>query len=166
VWHRPQCDRRPADHLEITNLLIPGVNDSSHEIGAMTRWMAGQLGPDVPMHFTAFHPDFKMRGRPPTPAATLARARRIALDNGIRYAYTGNVHDAAGQSTYCGQCGELVIERDWYRLGAYRLTGDGRCASCGTRVPGVFDGPPGTWGARRQPVRRARAAGPGGGRAR
>ena len=141
--------------LEITTLLIPGVNDSSHEIDAMTRWVAGQLGPDVPMHFTAFHPDFKMRDRPPTPAATLARARRIALDNGIRYAYTGNVHDAAGQSTYCGQCGELVIERDWYRLGAYRLTGDGRCASCGTRVPGVFDGPPGTWGPRRQPVRLA-----------
>ena len=141
--------------LEITNLLIPGVNDSSHEIGAMTRWVAGQLGPDVPMHFTAFHPDFKMRDRPPTPPATLARARRIALDNGIRYAYTGNVHDAAGQSTCCGRCGELVIERDWYRLGAYRLTRDGRCASCGTRMPGVFDGPPGTWGPRRQPVRLA-----------
>ena len=142
--------------LEITNLLIPGVNDSSHEVDAMTRWVAGQLGHDVPMHFTAFRPDFKMRDRPPTPSATLARARRIALDNGIRYAYTGNVHDVAGQSTCCPQCGELVIERDWYRLGAYRLTGDGRCAGCGTRMPGVFDGPPGTWGPRRRPVRLAR----------
>jgi len=142
--------------LEITNLLIPGANDASHEIDAMTRWVAAELGPDVPVHFTAFHPDFKMRDRPPTPPVTLARARRIALDNGIRYAYTGNVHDAAGQSTYCQGCGELVIERDWYRLGAYRLTGDGRCAGCGTRMPGVFDGPPGTWGPRRRPVRLAR----------
>ena len=121
----------------------------------MTRWVAGQLGPDVPVHFTAFHPDFKMRDRPPTPPATLARARRIALDNGIRYAYTGNVHDATGQSTRCPGCGELVIERDWYRLGAYRLTGHGRCTSCDARVPGVFDGPPGTWGPRRLPVRLA-----------
>jgi pyruvate formate lyase activating enzyme len=152
--------------LEITNLLIPGVNDSSHEIDAMTRWVAGQLGPDVPVHFTAFHPDFKMRDRPPTPPATLARARRIALDNGVRYAYTGNIHDAAGQSTRCHRCGDLVIERDWYRLGAYRLTGDGRCAGCGARMPGVFDGPPGTWGPRRRPVRLAPPAGPAGGRAR
>jgi pyruvate formate lyase activating enzyme len=141
--------------LEITNLLIPGVNDSSREIDAMTRWVARQLGPDVPVHFTAFHPDFKMLDPPPTPPATLARARRIALDNGVRYAYTGNVHDPAGQSTYCHACGEVVIERDWYRLGAWRLTGDGRCLSCGTRMPGVFDGRPGTWGPRRLPVRLA-----------
>ena len=125
----------------------------------MTRWVAGQLGPDVPVHFTAFHPDFKMRDRPPTPPATLARARRIALDSGIRYAYTGNVHDTAGQSTRCPRCGELVIERDWYRLGGYRLTGQGRCGSCGARIPGVFDGPPGTWGPRRLPVWLARPAG-------
>jgi len=85
--------------LEITNLLIPGLNGSDAEIDAMTRWVAGRLGPEVPVHFTAFHPDFKMRDRPPTPAATLARARRIALDNGVRYAYTGNVHDPEGQST-------------------------------------------------------------------
>jgi len=141
--------------LEITNLLIPGANDSDSEIDAMTRWVAGQLGPDVPVHFTAFHPDFKMLDRPPTPPATLARARRIALGNGVRYAYTGNVHDRAGQSTRCHECGALVIERDWYRLGAWRLTGDGRCANCDTRVPGVFDGPPGSWGPRRLPVRLA-----------
>jgi len=139
--------------LEITNLLIPDINDSDAEIDAMTRWIAGQLGPDVPVHFTAFHPDFKMRHRPPTPPATLARARRIATDNGVRYAYTGNVHDSAGQSTRCHHCGTLVIERDWYRLGAWRLTGDGRCATCNTPLPGVFDGPPGTWGPRRLPIR-------------
>jgi pyruvate formate lyase activating enzyme len=147
--------------VEITNLLIPGINDSDADIDAMTRWVAGQLGPDVPVHFTAFHPDFKMRDRPPTPSQTLARARRIALGNGVRYAYTGNVHDTAGQSTRCHGCGELVIERDWYRLGACRLTGDGRCANCDTRIPGVFDGPPGTWGPRRRPVRLALAARPG-----
>jgi pyruvate formate lyase activating enzyme len=139
--------------LEITNLLIPGLNGSDAEIDAMTRWVAGRLGPEVPVHFTAFHPDFKMRDRPPTPAATLARARRIALDNGVRYAYTGNVHDPEGQSTRCHECSALLIERDWYRLGTWGLTGDGRCATCETPLPGVFDGPPGTWGPRRLPVR-------------
>jgi pyruvate formate lyase activating enzyme len=141
--------------VEITNLLIPGVNDSDPEVDALTRWVAGQLGPDVPLHFTAFHPDFKLRDRPPTPPQTLARARRIALGNGVRYAYTGNIHDTAGQSTHCHNCGSLVIERDWYRLGAWRLTGDGRCAGCGTPIPGVFDGPPQAWGRRRLPVRLA-----------
>ena len=93
-----------------------------------------------------------MRDRPPTPLQTLTRARRIALDNGLRYAYTGNVHDPAGQSTRCHHCGSLLIERDWYRLGTWRLTGDGRCTNCDTPLPGVFDGP-GTWGPRRLPVR-------------
>jgi len=115
--------------------------------------VAGQLGPDVPVHFTAFHPDFKLRDRPPTPPATLTRARRIALDNGVRYAYTGNVHDPEGQSTRCHECGALLIERDWYRLDTWRLTADGRCATCDTPLPGVFDGLPGTWGPRRLPVR-------------
>jgi pyruvate formate lyase activating enzyme len=149
--------------VEVTNLLIPGVNDSDPEIDALTRWVAGQLGPDVPLHFTAFHPDFKLRDRPPTPPQTLARARHIALGNGVRYAYTGNVHDTAGQSTRCHGCGELVIERDWYRLGAWRLTGDGRCTGCGTPIPGVFDGPPQTWGRRRLPVRLADGTRPAGG---
>jgi len=147
--------------LEITNLLIPGLNDGDEEIDAMTRWVVRHLGLDVPVHFTAFHPDFKLRDRPPTRPETLARARRIALANGIRYAYTGNVHDPAGQSTCCHECGELVIERDWYRLGAYRLTSDGRCTGCGTRVPGVFDGPAGAWGRHRLPVRLAAPARPG-----
>jgi pyruvate formate lyase activating enzyme len=146
--------------LEITNLLIPGVNDSGREIDAMTRWVSSRLGPDVPVHFTAFHPDFKMLDRPATPPATLSLARRIALDNGLRYPYTGNARDSEGQSTWCHACGALVIERDWYRLGTWRLTGDGRYANCGVSVPGVFDGPPGTWGSRRLPVRLAAGANP------
>ena len=138
--------------FEITNLLIPGLNDSDDEIDAMTRWVVDRLGPDVPLHFTAFHPDWKMRDRPRTPAATLSRARRLALGNGVRYAYTGNVHDPAGQSTYCHGCGALLIERDWYALGAWNLTDDGHCSGCGTPCPGVFDGRPGHWGRRRLPV--------------
>ncbi len=139
--------------LELTTLLIPGENDSSAELKNMTRWVVNELGPDVPMHFTAFHPDWKMLDVPATPAATLTRARSIALDNGVRYAYTGNVHDAAGGSTYCHHCGSLLIERDWYRLGRWNLDESGACRSCGTRMAGVIDGPPGSWGARRLPVR-------------
>jgi pyruvate formate lyase activating enzyme len=139
--------------FEITNLLIPGLNDSPEEIDAMTRWIVASLGPDVPIHFTAFHPDYKLRDRPPTPPETLSRAREIALANGVRYAYTGNVFDVDGQSTYCHGCGERVIERDWYRLGAYGLTDDGRCRTCATQLPGVFAGRAGTWGRRRLAVR-------------
>jgi pyruvate formate lyase activating enzyme len=141
--------------LEITTLLIPGLNDSAEELDRMTRWIVERLGPDVPVHFTAFHPDYKMLDRPSTPPETLTRARSIALENGIRHAYTGNVFDAEGQSTYCHGCGARVIERDWYRLGEYRLDGDGRCELCGTAMPGVFAGAPGSWGARRLPVRLA-----------
>ncbi len=141
--------------FEITNLLIPGLNDSDREIDALTAWIIERLGPDVPLHFTAFHPDYKLLDRPPTPPQTLARARAIALANGVRYAYTGNVVDPAGQSSYCHGCGAAVIERDWYRVGAYRLGDDGRCEACGTRVPGFFAGPPGRWGQRRMPVRLA-----------
>src|SRR5215211_9155517 len=141
--------------FEITNLLIPGVNDTDEEIDAMTTWVVERLGPDVPMHFTAFHPDYKLLDRPPTPPETLTRARGIAVANGVRYAYTGNVHDSQGGSTYCHACGELVIERDWYRLGACRLTDEGRCAACGTKAPGGFSGRAGRWGPRRLPVRLA-----------
>ena len=141
--------------LEITNLLIPGKNDSDEEIDALTSWVVERLGPDVPVHFTAFHPDYRMLDVPPTPAETLARARALALRNGVRHAYTGNVFDARGQSTYCHGCGARVIERDWYRLGGWRLTEDGRCEACGMRLPGVFAGQPGSWGARRLPVRLA-----------
>jgi pyruvate formate lyase activating enzyme len=139
--------------LEITTLLIPGRNDSDEELDRLTSWVADRVGPDVPIHFTAFHPDYRMLDVPPTPPATLTRARSIALRNGIRFAYTGNVHDREGGSTFCPTCGELLIERDWYSLGAYRVTEDGRCTACGTSIAGVFAGPPGTWGPRRLPVR-------------
>jgi pyruvate formate lyase activating enzyme len=138
--------------FEITNLLIPGHNDGDAELDEMSAWIGEHLGPDVPLHFTAFHPDFKMLDVTPTPPATLTRARAIAQRNGLHYVYTGNVHDRAGASTYCPTCGRMVIERDWYRLGAYRLTDDGHCELCGAAVPGRFDGPPGTWGPRREPV--------------
>jgi pyruvate formate lyase activating enzyme len=144
--------------FELTTLLIPGLNDSDSELDAMTSWVVEHLGPDVPMHFTAFHPDFKMLDRLPTLPDTLSRARRIALANGVRHAYTGNVHDVDGQSTYCPACGARVIERDWYVVGAYRLDDTGHCQVCGTQLPGVFDGSPGGWGARRRPVTIGRVA--------
>jgi pyruvate formate lyase activating enzyme len=138
--------------FEITTLLIPGENDSSGEIERECRWVVDHLGPDVPLHFTAFHPDWKMRDHPATSGATLKRARGIALEHGIRYAYVGNVHDSDGDSTYCHGCGATLIGRDWYELLSWNLTDDGRCRECGERCAGVFDGPPGDWGARRQPV--------------
>jgi pyruvate formate lyase activating enzyme len=147
--------RRTNVWLEITTLLIPGLNDSDDELGRMTEWVVENLGPDVPLHFTAFHPDFRMRDRPPTPPETLRRARRMALDNGVHYAYVGNVHDAEGDSTYCQGCGELLIGRDWYELTDWGLDAGGRCRACGTPCPGVFEGAPGGWGARRAPLRLA-----------
>ena len=144
--------------LEITTLLIPGQNDSDAEIDVMTAWIRERLGADVPVHFTAFHPDYRMRDVAPTPASTLQRARTRAMENGLDYVYTGNVHDVIGASTQCPGCGARVIERDWYVLGPYGLDASGRCTGCGLRIPGVFDGPPGAWGARRQPVRLAAAA--------
>ena len=141
--------------LEITTLLIPGLNDSNQELDDLTRWVVEHLGNDVPHHFTAFHPDFKMVDRPPTPSATLSRARRIAIDNGERHVYTGNVHDPVGQSTFCQGCGAILIERDWYKLGAFNIDEQGRCDRCGTRCAGLFEPEPGTWGSRRQPVRMA-----------
>ncbi|HKJ93480.1 MAG TPA: AmmeMemoRadiSam system radical SAM enzyme, partial [Longimicrobiales bacterium] len=138
--------------LEITTLLIPGWNDDDAELDAMTRWVVNELGRDVPMHFTAFHPDYKLLDRPPTPASTLTRARRIALANGVRYAYTGNVTNPAGASTYCHNCGKRVIGRVGYDLTGWDLQ-DGHCSWCGTAVAGVFETEPGTWGSRRMPVR-------------
>ena len=139
--------------FEVTTLLIPGKNDGDEELDRLTAWMADQLGPDVPLHFTAFHPDYKMRDIERTPAATLTRAREHGRRNGLRYVYTGNVHDTEGSSTWCPGCGGRVVERDWYELGAWNLTDDGHCRDCGTAVPGRFDGPPGGWGRRRVPVR-------------
>jgi len=144
--------------LEVTCLLIPGMNDSNAELDRMTTWLAGHLGPDVPVHFTAFHPDFRMLDVPPTPPATLAQARRIALANGIRHAYTGNVHDPSGGITRCSGCARPVMVRNGYDLRGYLLDGEGRCLLCGTRCPGVFEGPPGDWGGRRMPVRMAATA--------
>jgi pyruvate formate lyase activating enzyme len=172
--------------FEITTLLIPGANDSNKELEELTRWVVERLGPDVPLHFTAFHPDFRMLDRPPTPPAVLRRAREIALKNGVRYAYVGNVHDRTGDSTYCHECGHLLIGRDWYVLTDWNLasgwhahgsawacdaatsmatqssghgtqlaaaTTSGRCSHCGTPCAGVFEPAPGSWGARRLPVR-------------
>lgn len=141
--------------FELTTLLIPGLNDSERELEEMTQWVVEKLGPDVPMHFTAFHPDYKMTDTPPTPPATLSLARRIAMKNGVRYAYTGNVHDEDGGSTYCHECGQKLVGRDWYIITAWNLTADGACASCGAQCAGVFAGGPGRWGARRMPVRLA-----------
>ena len=125
--------------LEITTLLIPGKNDSDEELAAMTEWIARELGPDVPLHFTAFHPDYKMTDVPATPAATLTRARDIALRAGLHYVYTGNVHDTEGGTTYCPSCRAPLIVRDWYRIEDHRLTADGHCPDCGTQIAGRFD---------------------------
>jgi pyruvate formate lyase activating enzyme len=129
--------------LEVATLLIPGHNDSEKEVDALCHWFGQNLGPDVPLHFTAFHPDFKMRDVPATPATTLSRARQQALATGLHHVYTGNVHDPTGQSTRCASCGELLIGRDWYRLGAWNLDGAGCCKQCGARLAGHFDPQPG-----------------------
>ena len=126
--------------LEITTLLIPGQNDSEKEIEAMSGWIMEHLGPDVPLHFSAFHPDWKMRDVAATPGATLTRSRAIALEAGLNYVYTGNVHDFEGSSTYCPDCGETLIGRDWYTLSTWNLAHDGNCGSCGRRIAGVFRG--------------------------
>jgi pyruvate formate lyase activating enzyme len=138
--------------FELTELLIPTENDSEDEIKRLCDWVVENLGPDVPIHFTKFHPEFKMQNYPHTPHETLIRARRIALDAGIRFAYVGNVYDVKRQSTHCPGCGELLIERDWYELGRYKLAGSW-CPSCGESIPGVFETAPGNWGRRRMPVR-------------
>src|SRR5207249_3838741 len=135
---------------------IPGLNDSDAELEAMTRWIGEHLGPEVPLHFTAFHPDFRMQDRPPTPPATLTRARRIALANGLRHVYTGNVHDTEGGTTFCPGCAAPLIVRDWHTVLRYALTEEGACPHCGSAIPGRFA--PGLergFGRRRIPVRLA-----------
>ncbi|GMQ97468.1 MAG: AmmeMemoRadiSam system radical SAM enzyme [Gammaproteobacteria bacterium] len=145
--------------FELTTLLIPGENDSERELEEMTQWVVEHLGPDVPMHFSAFHPDWKMMDKPSTPPATLVKAVQIARRNGVRYAFTGNIHDEVHDSTYCHQCGVKLIGRDWYLLSDWNLTDDGHCIQCGTQCAGVFDGPPGGWGRKRLPVRLSGAGG-------
>ncbi|MFC5301335.1 AmmeMemoRadiSam system radical SAM enzyme [Azospira restricta] len=149
IHHETDC------WLEITTLLIPGRNDADDELKQLAAWVAKELGPDVPLHFTAFHPDWKMTDVPPTPPATLTRARAIARDAGLHYVYTGNVHDRDGGSTRCPKCDTLLIARDWYEIGDYRITADGACPNCGERIAGRFGvfGKP--FGARRIPVRLA-----------
>jgi pyruvate formate lyase activating enzyme len=144
--------------LEITTLLIPGHNDSDEEIDALSRWVADTLGPDVPLHFTAFHPDWKMTDVPPTPLATLKRARAIGLRNGLRHVYTGNLHDLEGGCTACTQCGAPLIERDGYRILRYSLTQEGMCPRCGHALAGRFGEYHGSFGSRRIPVRLSRHA--------
>ena len=146
IHHETDC------WLEITTLLIPGQNDASAEIEALSSWVMRELGPDVPLHFTAFHPDYKLADIPATPPATLANARRIARDQGLHYVYTGNVHDTEGGTTFCPACGASLVVRDWYEIGAYGLTEEGRCCQCGVAIAGRFGKFDGRFGRRRIPV--------------
>jgi len=143
--------------VEITTLLIPGRNDSVAEITALCRWVAKELGPDVPVHFTAFHPDYKMDDLPPTPAESLGRARDIGMREGLHYVYTGNIVDPEGGTTFCPSCKTALVVRDWHRIESYRLTGDGRCPECGTGIAGHFGKYTGQFGRRRIPVALGRA---------
>ena len=150
IHHQTSC------WLEITTLLIPGKNDSPAEIKALSEWVAHELGPDVPLHFTAFHPDWKMDDLPRTPVSTLTHARHIAMDSGLHYVYTGNVHDSEGGTTFCPACHAALIERDWYTIRHHDLPNNGRCPHCQTLIAGCFGGFGKPFGARRIPVRLAR----------
>jgi pyruvate formate lyase activating enzyme len=147
VHHETNC------WLEITTLLIPGHNDSTQEVTELSKWVARELGPDVPLHFSAFHPDYKLLDAPATPPATLADARRVALEQGLHYVYTGNIHDKEGDTTYCPACKKAVIERDWYEILAYALTDDGCCKHCGSGIAGRYGDYQQPFGSRRIPVR-------------
>lgn len=138
--------------LELTTLIIPDENDSSSELEQMTRWVVDNLGPEVPMHFSAFHPDWKMQDKERTPLASLLNARDIALKNGIQYAYVGNVHHKEADSTFCHVCGQLLIGRDWYQLSEWNLNAQGACTACGTPCAGHFKALPDNWGAKRMRV--------------
>ncbi len=139
--------------FELTTLLIPGLNDSHAEISAMSAWIAKELGNDVPLHFSAFHPDYKMNDLPGTPLGTLKRSRKVAMDAGLKYVYTGNVHNPDGDTTFCPSCKSTLIERDWYQIKQYRLTPDGRCADCNTKITGCFEEYTGQFGRRHIPIR-------------
>jgi pyruvate formate lyase activating enzyme len=147
VHHETDC------WLEITTLLIPGYNDTDAELAALSKWVMQELGADVPLHFSAFHPDWKMADVPPTPPATLTRARRIAQDAGLHHVYTGNVHDSEGGTTYCAACHSPLIVRDWYQINAYHLTENGACPHCGALLAGRFGKFGQPFGQRRIPVR-------------
>jgi pyruvate formate lyase activating enzyme len=138
--------------LEVTNLVIPGKNDSDDELKRMADWVAAELGTEVPLHFSAFHPDYRMLDVPPTPAESLSRARRIAMGAGLKYVYTGNVHDREGGTTFCPGCGAAVIVRDWYDILDYAVTDDGKCSHCGHAIAGRFEAFGTPFGNRRIPV--------------
>ena len=138
--------------FEITTLLIPGKNDSDEEITAMCQWIKKELGIDVPLHFSAFHPDYKMPDIPATPPATLTRARNIAIKQGLQYVYTGNVHNQEGDTTFCPNCHAPLIVRDWYQINQYRLTQDGSCPNCATHIAGCFATQAGSFGRKRIPI--------------
>jgi len=138
--------------FEITTLLIPTKNDSDEELYRLSKWVAAELGADVPLHFTAFHPDYKMNDLPPTPPETLSRARKIAMGEGLRYVYTGNVHDSEGGTTFCPGCGTSLVVRDWHKILVYRVSVEGRCISCGSAVAGRFGKFEKPFGPRRIPV--------------
>jgi pyruvate formate lyase activating enzyme len=144
--------RETSVWLEVTVLLIPGQNDSESEVDQLCGWCRENLGADVPLHFTAFHPDYKLRNLPPTPPSTLRRARAQALSAGLHHVYTGNVDDPAGQSTYCPGCARPIIGRDRYVLGDWQLDTAGCCRYCGTKVAGHFDPEPGDWGGGRRRI--------------
>jgi len=152
VHHETDC------WLELTTLLIPGHNDSDAELTALSKWVAQELGPEVPLHFSAFHPDWKMPDIPATPPATLIRARKIAMDAGLHYVYTGNVHNKEGDTTFCPSCHTVLIERDWYEINNYRLTPDGHCPDCSIQISGHFEKFDKAFGARRIPVAMERAS--------
>jgi pyruvate formate lyase activating enzyme len=138
--------------FEITTLLIPGHNDSNEELFALCQWVARELGPDVPLHFSAFHPDYKMAGVPRTPMQTLQRARAIAVRAGLHHVYTGNVHNEEGDTTFCAQCRAPLIVRDWYQIKHYHLTEQGCCPHCGAALAGVFGQRAGNFGRQRIPI--------------
>lgn len=138
--------------FEITTLLIPGQNDSDEELTVMCKWIHNSLGVDVPLHFSAFHPDYKMTDIPPTSPSTLVRARNIGLREGLQYVYTGNVHNQEGDTTFCPSCQAPLIVRDWYQIKQYRLTKDGHCPDCNTSIAGRFDAQAGNFGRRRIPI--------------
>jgi len=137
---------------EITTLLIPGENDSGQELDALTRWVADSLGQQIPLHFSAFHPDYKLRSHPYTSHASLLQAKHIAEANGLKHVYLGNVHDPQNASTFCPACGALLIGRNGYTLSKWGLDESGACQSCGEMLPGYFDPEPGAWGNRYQRI--------------
>jgi pyruvate formate lyase activating enzyme len=124
-------------HLEIVNLVVPTLNDSERMLSELSKWLVGEVGPDVPVHFTRFHPDYQLPNLPDTPVATLERARAIAMGAGLHFAYVGNVPGHPGNHTYCPKCGKTVIERDGLFVTGMHLK-DGRCAHCGRVIPGVW----------------------------